>query len=352
MFFGKRMSIGIDSDGRFINVVQLSRSRGQLQIEAATSIARADHTIPLDSEEISRLISVLRRQGFQGNSVVLALPNETVMTSILKMPDADNQENVNKRALSEMAASHQCSPLAIEASWWNLPHANTETAPDYIMAVACRSELAHAAVDLFEECGMVVRAIDVKPCALTRACSPLLEGSDGVTAILNVGWGIAEMVIVQEETVIFERTLVESNLNQLHMSLVAKYALEAPVIDQLIAEIGCQSNEGENTKTTQTELVVALRNQIADYVDRLSCELSASISYATQEYDRKPVTRLLITGEGSEIPGIDERLSCELKLKVQVVRPLDVVAGSEQTVIDCNKANMLVAVGLASHPEG
>ena len=352
MFFGKRMSIGIDSDGRFINVVQLSRSRGQLQIEAATSIARADHTVPLDSEEISRLISVLRRQGFQGNSVVLALPNETVMTSILKMPNADNQENVNKRALSEMAASHQCSPLAIEASWWNLPEANTAQTPGYIMAVACRSELAHAAVDLFEEAGMVVRAIDVKPCAVSRACSPLLAGSDEITAIINIGWGFAEMVIVQNEIVIFERTLVETNLNQLHMSLMAKYALEAPVIDQLIAEIGCQLNEGENAETTQTDLAVALRKQIADYVDGLSSELSSSISYATQEYDRKPVTRLLITGEGSVIPGIDQRMSCEMKLKVQIVRPLDVVGGSEQTVIDCNKPSMLTAVGLASHPEG
>lgn len=352
MFLGRRMSIGIDSDGRFISAVQLSRSRGQLKIEAATSIMRADNTIPLDSEEISCMINILRRQGFQGNDVVLALPNETVMTSILKMANADNQENVNKRALSEMAASHQCSPSAIEASWWNLPRANTIAAPDYIMAVACRSELAHAALDLFEECGMVVRAIDVKPCALSRACSPLLAGSDDVAAILNIGWGFADLAIVQDETVIFERTLVETNLNQLHMSLMAKYGLDAPVIDQLIAEIGCQPNEGENAKTSQTELAAALRRQIADYVDRLSSELSASISYATQEYDREPVTRLLITGEGSVIPGIAERLSGELKLKVQVVRPLDVVSGSEQTVIDCNEPSMLTAVGLSSHPEG
>ena len=309
MRLGKRMSIGIDSDGRFINTVQLSCSRGQLQIEAATSITRADNTIPLDSEEISRLTSILHRQGFQGNSVVLALPNETVMTSIFKMPNADNQENVNKRALSEMAASHQCSASAIEASWWNLPEVNTAQSPEYIMAVACRSELAHAAVDLFEEAGMVVRAIDVKPCALTRACSPLLAGSDEVAAILNIGWGFAELVIVQNEIVIFERTLVETNLNQLHMSLMTKYELDAPIIDQLITEIGCQVDGDKNTESSQTELAAALRKQIAEYIDRLSSELSASISYATQEYDRKPVSRLLITGEGSTIPGIDERLS-------------------------------------------
>ena len=313
---------------------------------------RADNTIPLDSEEISSLINILRRQGFKGNKVVLALPNETVMTSILKIPNVDNQENINKRALSEMAASHQCNPSDIEASWWNLPETNSMASHDYYMAVACRSELAHAAVDLFEECDMVVKAIDVKPCAITRACSPLLAGSDEVTAILNLGWGFAELAIVQDETVIFERTLVEANLNQLHMSIMAKYGLEAEVIDQLIAEIGCDANTGESTMKAQAELVDALRKQITDYVDRLSSELSGSISYTTQEYDRKPVTRILITGEGSVIPGIDKHLSSELKLKVQIVRPLDVVAGSEQTVIDCNKPSMLTAVGLASHPEG
>lgn len=352
MSFGRRMSIGIDSDGRFINAVQLSRSRGQLQIEAATSIMRADNTIPLDSDEISRLFSILRRQGFKGNNVVLALPNETVMTSILKLPSTGNKENVNKRALAEMAASHQCNPSAIEASWWSLPEANTETSTDYIMAVACRSEVANAAVDIFEEAGMIVRAIDVKPCTLTRACSPLLEGVEGITAILNIGWGFADMAIVQDETVIFERTLVETNLNQLHMSLMAKYKLEADVIDHLIAEIGCKANKKEETKLSNTELSSAIRDKITQYVDCLSSELSASISYATQEYNRTSVKRLLITGEGSTIPGIDERLSSEVKLKVQVVRPFDVVSGSDQTVIDCNEPRMLLAVGLASHPEG
>ena len=205
MYLSRRMSIGIDSEGRFINAVQLSRSRGRLQIQAATSLVRADNTIPLGSEEISQLLKILRRQDFQGNNVVLALPNETVMTSILKFPNSDNQVNVNQRALAEMAASHQCNPSAIEASWWNLPEANSATSPNYIMAVACRSELAHAAVDLFEEGGMVVRAIDVNPCALTRACSPLLAGSDEVAVILNIGWGFAEMAIVQDEIVIFER---------------------------------------------------------------------------------------------------------------------------------------------------
>ncbi len=346
------MPIGIDSDGRFINAVQLSRSRGRLQIQAATSITRADNTVPLGSEEISQLLKILRRQDFQGNNVVLALPNETVMTSILKSPTSGNQVNVDQRALSEMAASHQCNPSAIEASWWNLPEANSDAAPDYIMAVACRSELAHAAVDLFEEGGMVVRAIDVKPCALTRACSPLFTGSDEVVAILNIGWGFADMAIVQDEIVIFERTLVESNLNQLHMSLMAKYGLDASVIDQLIAEIGCQSQKSQENNTAQTDLAEALRKRITDFIDRLSSELTASISYATQEYDRKPVSRLFITGEGSEIPGIEERLSSKLNLKVQTVRPLDVVEGSEQTIPTCNKPHMLTAVGLASHPEG
>ena len=81
MFFSRRKSIGIDSDGRFINAIQLSISSGRLKLEAATSILRADNTVPIDSEEVKRLLQILRRQGFQGNNVVLALPNETVMTN-------------------------------------------------------------------------------------------------------------------------------------------------------------------------------------------------------------------------------------------------------------------------------
>ena len=154
MFRTRRSSIGIDADGRNINAVQLTQSRNHLRIEAATSIPRADSTIPLDEEELRRVTDILYRQGIRGRDVVLALPNEAVMSSILKVPSNGAQAELSQAARKQLAKAHHCDTRAVEIASWDLPAHRGATAVEHVMAVACRSELANAVIDIFEGVGL------------------------------------------------------------------------------------------------------------------------------------------------------------------------------------------------------
>ncbi len=84
----KRTPIGIDASGRFINAVQLSGSARRWRVEAAAAIPRADSTVPLDVDETTRMVGVLERQGFRGRDVILAMPNDLLLTKVLELPPA------------------------------------------------------------------------------------------------------------------------------------------------------------------------------------------------------------------------------------------------------------------------
>ena len=350
MFRTRRSSIGIDADGRNVNAVQLTQSRNHLRVEAAISIPRADSTIPLDEDELCRVTDILYRQGFRGRDVVFALPTEAVMTSILKVSSNGAQAERSQAARNQLAKAHHCDPQALEIASWDVRGHSSATAVEHVMAVACRSELANAAIDIFEGAGLTVRAIDVRLCALARACGRLSPGSDGLVALLNVGWGFAELALVRGGVVVFERTLVDSSLSQLHASLQTTYDIDAQITDRLIAEVGCET-VGANGDA-RSDLASAVHNQIVRYVDRLVTELKASITFATKEYAQGRVERIFVTGEGAGLAGLVPRISAELSIEARSVAPTDIA--DVTAAISRHGASPLLtaAVGLASHPDG
>lgn len=349
MFRTWRSSIGIDADGRNVNAVQLTQSRNHLRIEAATSIPRADSTIPLDEDEICRVIDILYRQGFRGRNVVLALPNETVMTSILKVPTNGARTEISQAARTELATTHHCDPQALEIALWDVP-VHDAAAGEHVMAVACRSELANAVIGTFEGAGLTVRAIDVRLCALARACARLSSWSDGLAALLNVGWGFAELALVRGGVLVFERTLVDSSLCQLHASLRTTYDIDPEIADRLIAEIGCETAAAN--VDARSSLASAAHNRIVGYIDRLVTELKASITFATQEYAQGRIDRILVMGEGAALPGLVPRISAELGLEGRSVAPTDIADVTAVSSKQGTSPLLTAAVGLATHPDG
>ena len=344
-----RSSIGFDVDGRNINAVQLLRSRKHVQIEAAASVPRADSTLPLEQEELHHITDILHRQGFRGRDVILALPNEAVMSSILKVPANGADADLPDLVRTELASAHHCQPSAIETAVWTLP-AQGETTARHVMAVACRSELANAAIDMFQGANLSVRAIDVRPCALARACAPLLEDSQGLVAILSVGWSCTELALVCDGVLVFERTLVDSSLNLLHTSLRNTYDIDPEVTDGLIAEVGCgATSPGGNERT---DFANAVYVQIVEFANRLLVELTASISFATQEYTKSQVDRLFVTGEGAALPGLVQRVSTELQVEGRSVAPADIAPLAPGMKSRGRSTLLTAAVGLALHPDG
>ena len=305
----KRTPIGLDVGSRLIKAVQLepapagSGARG-MRVAAAVVVPRAvlmppeprrvandvpgaDRAKPLGSgssvpsaQELAGLPEVLERAGFSGRRVVLAAPSGGLMTSVLELPARAGAAPARQIARMELARAHRCTPDAFEMGYWDLPptgagitmgSARALTRGSSIMAVGLPHTQANALLDAFGAAGLYVSAIDVGPCALARACEPLLTGGAAAVAaaaaaagesargaaeardkaeesgprppprmmaILDLGWDTSMLWLLYNGAIIYGRPLADGGLGRLHEALVTKHGLEADVADYLLTEVG------------------------------------------------------------------------------------------------------------------
>src|SRR5947208_478066 len=78
--------IGIDITARDIQAVQLRRTKTSARASAMVSIPRLDPETDLTVRDLDRLSSVLYRHGFAGRDIVLAVPENKLLSSMMELP--------------------------------------------------------------------------------------------------------------------------------------------------------------------------------------------------------------------------------------------------------------------------
>jgi type IV pilus assembly protein PilM len=341
--------IGVNVSGRMINAVQLAQTRRGCSVTAATSIHRSPGAAEIDAEEIGRFAGVLDRQGFSGRQVVVALPSESVLTAVLELPPRDSGAPLDQIARVELASAHKCNPDTIESAFWELPQSMRSREGMSAMAVGCRHDDADALLDAFEDAGLTVIGLDVKSCAVARACGPALSRVQGLAALLNIEWSAASLVVLSDDVVVYERSLANAGLERLHESLVRELDLDLDVADYILGEIGVGGDADD--ADAPKELLVAARDRITAYLEAMMPEIRMSLGYATQEYGHSTVDRIVLIGEAAAIPGLVDHLTRELGVETITLAPSQLADCQRVPATPSQSPVLTAAFGLAQYPE-
>ena len=121
---------------------------------------------------------------------------------------------------------------------WELPVPARAGKAVHVMAVGYPHAEATALLDLLERAGFDVVAMDVRSCTLARACAAVVAAPPGITALLDLGWASASLVLVYSGMVVYVRTLSESGINRLYEGLSKRLRLEGELADYLLGEVG------------------------------------------------------------------------------------------------------------------
>lgn len=365
-----RSPIGLDVGSRTVKAVQLGRDRwgtGEWRVTAAAEVPRHDVTpqasganpgkspaVPpfaLSAAEVRRLMGTLERQNFSGGDVVLAVPNERVVSSMLELPPRSSQAPIEQIARMEVARAHRFAPDSFEMGCWDLPAAARATKQTPVMAVACTHADAAAVMDPFEAEGLHVAALDVRAAALARACAPLLrDDAAGITGIVDLGWASATLSLMHQGVAIYGRTLGDSGIGKLYHTLATRLALDVDVIDYLLAESGLAGAPAHGSapapgagKVKPTDAA----GLIAAHFEAAVQELQVSLSYAQHQYPNTPLSRLLVVGGGGCIRGVTEHLRSALGIETKAAAPADVAAHTPAVAAQCASPALTAALGLA-----
>jgi type IV pilus assembly protein PilM len=178
-----------------------------------------------------------------------------------------------------------------------------------VLVAAAHVNLVNAVIDAVEKAGLTVEGVDLISSALVRAVGGQ-EASEQPEAIVSVGAGLTVVVVHQQGRPQFVRT-IGSGGNATTAAVSA--ALDLPISDaegvkRRIGESSAQIQAAERAaQSSMTELVGEIRN---------------SIQYFASLPGRLPVSRVLVTGGGSELFGLLPMLEAQVRLPVLTVSPL------------------------------
>ena len=344
---GRRSPIGIDFDNRFMRAVQLTKTRDGWRLEAAVSAPRMFPDAPMDGREVKEFHQVLRRQNFKGTRVVLAVPEETLVTDLLELPPRTSGAPVDQIARTELASAHGYDPTEAETICWDLPPSARVKDMTHVMAVACRHDDAEALLEAFESAGLTVGALSSRLHAVVRAVGSMLWDS-GMTAILDFGWDLALLVLVHQGTVIYRRMMPEAAVRLLLRAVSKSLDLEDDAADYLLADVGLAPDiEEAGDETPSFEDLTTL---IGKHLEVVAEAMQLAFSYAAQLYpDATAVEYVLLTGQGSAIPGFYETLLERLDTSVRITAPTDILEEPSTRDGPPGNPSLTVATGLAQY---
>lgn len=363
--FSRPTPIGLDIGERWIKAVQLLRapagSERPWRLLASARFRRKSAT--LDHAEIARIESILNRRGFTGGNVVLTPPANRLVSAALTLPPTSSGAPLDQIAKAELARASRRDPDGLEIGWWPVPTpagGPKDSQSTHAIAVSyARADIDHT-VSAFDAVGLDLIAMDAPAWAFARGVGAILRAQTfrpELCAVLDLGWTVANLIVLRDGVPVFERELLDLGIGSLHNELSKSLAFGEQVCDHIIERVGAPDAKGvpslvKGSEPWSTEPDEASR-RVADYLNRVAAEVSVSLSYLTHRYPSWPVDALMVVGGGAMIPGACERLGAEVHLPTRAALPSDValpLADDPAVAAAADQACMIEAMGLALYP--
>jgi len=192
-------------------------------------------------------------------------------------------------------------------------------------------------------------ALDVQSPALARACGPRLGSAETLGAVLELGWNATHVLVLRGSVVVYERSMKEHGLGTLLATIQSKLGVEAEVGQTVLQEIGCRAEMAEGFE--EWEQADRARALVSAHADGIAEEVKLSLAYAERRFGATPEL-VLITGGGSLVPGLIERMREKTGAKTERVNAADLHPAAPEVEKLCAEAPLAVALGLALHEFG
>lgn len=295
-----------------------------------------------EADAVTATLTRLRKRAkLPSKKVVIGLGNQRVVVRQVEMAYLEPKEM--REAIRFQVAEH--IPMAIDDAEldYKVLHEYEDSDGGRMMSVllvAAATDMVTSFVDAVQAAGFEVAAVDLSPFAVARAVSRSArseEGMAGAEVIIDVGAGVTSILVHVGGEPRFVRMLLSGG-DAISGALETELALEREEAEALKIDIssGLRHPEGEAI--------------VASEVDAFVDELRSSIDYYRSREDDEQVASYVLTGGGSLVLGLKERLAHSLGAEVTSGDPLaDVKTKSrwDQSQRDLVSSVIGVPLGLA-----
>jgi type IV pilus assembly protein PilM len=343
-----RTTIGLDVGSTAVRAVQLSSSvRGAAKIQRMGQVALPvgavrDGEIQEPDTVADAIRALWSQTGLKGRKVALGVANQQVVVRPIELPYLPEKDL--RQALQFQVQDHIPFPVEQAVLDYHLleEYETDEGAPfTRLLLVAAQKAMIDALIRTVRQARLKPVLIDLGAFALLRdlATAQPLE-QRGADLIIDVGGHVTNIIIHQDGAPKFVRILK-----------MGGHEITAALVDGL----DISYEDAEERKAEWPGFSAASADEatplIADHSSRFVEEIRGSVDYYSTQVDALAIERVLISGGGSQLPGLADRLAETLRLPVDRGHPMQELAvgglGLDQDELVGAEPYLSTAVGLA-----
>lgn len=313
--------VGLDLGSYGVRGVELLVGNGQPTLERFAQVTLPPGAIRdgevVDAAAVSASIRRLWTEGgFKGKRVVVGVANQRVIVRLAEMPamsESDLQSALRYEA-------QELIPFPVEEAVLDFQILDDVVDSDgdarmRVLLAAAQRDMVRSHLAAVEGAGLHAGVVDVVPFALVRALgnqdSPF-DFEPRAEAIVCIGGGVTNVVVHEQGVPRFVRVLLVGGDD---------------VTDAIVRDLNVQIDEAEALKRqadiSSPDPAVARAGQVVrDRLAPLVEEIRGSLDYFMAQSQSAAVDRVLVTGGGSRMAGLMERLQAQLGATVEPARPL------------------------------
>lgn len=354
--FAKKVScIGLDVGEHTIKVAKIQKTGAGYEITGfgvAPVPQGPEEGVRTGKEHIAGILSRLIQEiNAKSAKVAMAVCGDNIIVRILTvpvMPDNELAEAVRYEAQAQLPIPAQ--DVTIDFVKSDIIN-DAEGKKQEVMVVAVRNDIIQKLVGVAGAVGLEPAVIDIEPLAMFRAMkrlNPDILPGEGSYAIVDLGASCTNISVFEKNRLLFTRTSAVGG-KKLNMCLVNHYDMsmeDAEATKKMIDLNGGSEVQGLTVLLYQkTELLLPL-------ISELVTEIGRSLEYYLAQHREQKISRIFLTGGGSQLKGLASFVEEELGIPVTVFNPTeylqlsDKIRHREQEFRDAGAA-LTQAIGLA-----
>jgi type IV pilus assembly protein PilM len=306
-----RKVVGLDIGTTAVRAAEVSVRRGQVVLERIGQAGLPDNAV-IDGEvkdpaAVATAIKDLwRRTRISSRRVIIGVANQRVVVRLVDLP--------------WMPPSELRSSLAFQAGDY-LPIPIDQTELDYavigehesaggqrllrVLLVAAQKEMLAGHLGAVRAAGLRPASIDLNPIALLRSLGPVAGFGEGAEALVDVGARVTNMVVHDNGVLRFVRILLLGGED---------------VTSTLERVMELDRDTAERTKLAVSagdEVEPAAGELVAQRLDAFVDEVRGSLDFYSSQQDATPLARVTVSGGGSLLGPLVERLQAATGVPVE-----------------------------------
>lgn len=342
-----RTAIGLDIGTSVVRAVELSFGRAGITLERFGQVVLPEGAIHdgqvLDPVSVADCVRQLwTATGLSHKRVVLGVANHKVIVRTIELPAMDPAELRRSLPFQVM----DILPMDVGQSVLDFFPLEEVTAEDGGQAlrgllVAASRETVLANVTCVESAGLSVQAVDLTSFAVLRALGKQAGPDVETEALIDIGARVTNIIVHRGGVPVFVRILLmggqditDAVADRLNVALT-----QAEAMKQQIAHAARSAQHEDLFRT--------VNGQAQDFVD----EISGSLDYFSASNPGSRVERILVSGGGSRLDGLLDRLARDTRLPVVAGDPMANLrigkTGLDEMQLEFIRPLAAVPVGLA-----